>query len=71
MDGEYEADARGLIRCRGIDDRWGRIDRSLVVTTRLMPAVVATGLMAALLLVTALSIVVSGEGRRDGYAADH
>jgi hypothetical protein len=71
MDGEYEVDARRLIRLRGVDDRWRRIDRLLVVTTRLMPTGTATGLMAAALLVTASSIVIFGEGRRDGYAADH
>jgi hypothetical protein len=71
MDGEYEADTRRLIRGRGVNDRWGRIDRSLVVTMRLMPTVVATGLMAALVLVTSSSIVIFGEGRRDGDAADH
>jgi len=68
MDGEYEADARRLIRLRGVDDRWRRIDRLLVVTTGLMPTVMAT---PAALLVTASSIVIFGEGRRDGYAADH
>jgi hypothetical protein len=71
VDGKYEADARRLIRFRGVDDRWRRIDRLLVVTTRLMPAVVATGLMPAALLVAAPSIVIFGEGRRDGHAADH
>jgi len=68
MDGEYEADPRRLIRLRGVDDRWRRIDRLLVVTTGLMPTVMAT---PAALLVTASSIVIFGEGRRDGYAADH
>jgi hypothetical protein len=71
MDGEYEADARRLIRLRGVDDRWRRIDRLLVVTTRLMPTVVATGLMPAALLVAASSIIISGERRRDGHTADH
>jgi hypothetical protein len=71
MDGEYEADARRLIRLRSVDDRWRRIDRLLVVPTRLMPAVVATGLMPAALLVPAPSIVISGEGRRNGHTADH
>jgi len=71
MDGEYEADPRRLIRLRGVDHRWRRIDRLPVVTIGLMPAVVATDLMAAALLVTAPSIVISGERRRDGYAADH
>jgi hypothetical protein len=71
MDGEYEADARRLIRFRGVDDRWRRIDRLLVVTTRLMPTGTATGLMPAALLVAAPSIVIPGEGRRDGHAADH
>jgi len=33
-----------------------------------MPTVMAT---PAALLVTASSIVIFGEGRRDGYAADH
>jgi len=68
MDGEYEVDARRLIRLRGVDDRWRRIDRLLVVTTGLMPTVMAT---PAALLVTASSIVIFGERRRDGYAADH
>jgi hypothetical protein len=68
MDGEYEADPRRLIWLRGVDDRWRRIDRLLVVTTGLMPTVMAT---PAALLVTASSIVIFGEGRRDGYAADH
>jgi hypothetical protein len=71
MDGEYEADARRLIRCRGVNDRWRRIDRLLVVTTGLMSTIVAAGLVAALLLVTSSSIVIFGEGRRNGYAADH
>jgi hypothetical protein len=64
MDGEYEADARRLIRFRGIDDRWRRIDRGRIVAICLMPT-------PAALLVTASSIVISGERRRDGYAADH
>jgi hypothetical protein len=71
MDGEYEADARRLIRLRGVDDRWRRIDRLLVVTIGLMPKGTATGLMPAAFLLTAPSVVISGEGRRDGYAADH
>jgi hypothetical protein len=68
MDGEYEADARRLIRFRGVDDRWRRIDRGRIVAIGLMPTVMAT---PAALLLSVASIVVSGERRRDGYAADH
>ncbi len=66
VEGEYKVDARRLIRSRGIDDRWRRIDRRRVVAIGLIPTVVAAGLMPA-----AVSAFISAEGRGDGYAADH
>jgi 3-mercaptopyruvate sulfurtransferase SseA len=70
VDGEDEADARRLIRGRGIDDRWRRIDR--------FPVVVSTGghiptavLIPAAIAIPVASIAIPAERWRNGYTADH
>jgi len=67
-DREDEANARRLIRVRFIDDRWRRIDRLRVV--RIIPPVMPIPAAMQAAVVTA-AIVISSEGRLDGYTADH
>jgi hypothetical protein len=76
VDGEDNADTRRLLRGRGIDDRWRRIDRRRVVAIVAISTttVIAMGssIPAAPVIPAAVaSIVISGERRRDGYTADH
>lgn len=76
MDGEDKADTRRLIRGRGIDDRWRRIDRRRVsaivaISTTTVIAMGSSIPAAPVIPAAVASIVISGERRRDGYTADH
>src|SRR5512132_2584589 len=68
---EDDADARRLIRGRGIDDRRRRIDRLRVVIATWGLIHTPTLLVPAVLLIPFASTVIFAERRRDEYAADH
>lgn len=73
-DGEDEADARRLIRVRGIDNRWRRIDRLRIVATggrgvmRTLTVLVPVLSVPALFVIPLVLVVffLFGERRRDG-----
>ena len=67
-DGEDEADARRLIRVRGIVNRWRRIDRLRIVATGGRGVMRRPAVLLSALLVIPLALVVIfifGKRRRD------
>lgn len=70
-DREDEADARRLIRGRGIEDRWRRIDRCRVVARGGLIPVHTPATVMTVAVIPFAPMIIFGEGRRDGYTADH
>jgi len=68
-DGEDEADSRRLVRGRGIDDRWRRIEGSRIIAGLIV--VHSSAVLVPVAIIISLTSVISAEGRCDQCAADH